>query len=222
MTLSTVAHELDSVLAGQADGIVHAVTERPFSSETVGAELARRQFHVVATLSLFDAFIRYAEDPGRIDDPFLRETVGAEEVESLARAGMLEAGPSADSMEIWRAETDAAMRDVGALNRLGVPVVLGTDVGNPRVFPGYSAHEELANLVKAGLTPLEAIRAGSVNAARMLGLEEEFGSVEVGKRADLLILDGDPLQDIRNSRRIRAVIAGGRLIDRQALLTMRK
>jgi imidazolonepropionase-like amidohydrolase len=211
-------HELDAVLAGGAAGIVHAVSERPFPSETVGAELVERQFHVVATLSLFDAFIRYAEEAGRIDDPFLRESVGAEEVELLARAGLLEPGPFADSMAVQRADTDATMRDVGELHRLGVPVVLGTDVGNPRVFAGHSAHEELANLVKAGLTPLEALRAGSVNAARMLGLEEEFGSVEVGKRADLLILDGDPLQDIRNSRKIRAVIARGRLIDRQALV----
>jgi imidazolonepropionase-like amidohydrolase len=224
--LSVFAHvsspyELDSVMVGGVAGIVHAVSGEPRPSTTVGADLAERGFHIVATLSLFDAFIRYAEDPERVDDPFLRETVSDDEVALFAGAGMLEAGPLADSLLHWRAETDATMRDVGALHALGIPIVLGTDVGNPMAFAGFSAHEELANLVKAGLTPLEAIRAASLNAAKMLGREQEFGSIEVGKRADLLILDADPLVDIRNSRSIRAVIARGQIIDRAALLSMK-
>ena len=129
---------------------------------------------------------------------------------------MLEA--DSDSLARWRAETDAVMSEVAELHRLGVPIVLGTDVGNPMVFAGFSAHEELANLVKGGLSPLEAIQAASFNAARMLGLEEEFGSVAVGRRADLLVLDADPLVDIRNSRKIRAVVARGRIVDREVLI----
>ncbi|MEZ4423058.1 MAG: amidohydrolase family protein [Gemmatimonadota bacterium] len=214
-------NELDSVMAGGAAGIVHTVSERPLPGATLASALAERQLWTVATLSLFDAFIRYAEDPGRMDDPFLRETVTEEEIELFARTGRLDMGEDADSMPAWRAETDATMRDVAALHRAGVPIVLGTDVGNPMVFPGYSAHEELANLVKGGLTPMEAIQAGTLQAARMIGKEAEFGSIEVGKRADLVVLGANPLEDIRNSRAIRTVIARGRIVDRAALLPAR-
>lgn len=211
-------HELDAAMAGGVAGVVHAVSERPFPSTTVGADLAARDFHTVATLSLYDAFIRYAEDPRRLDDPFLRETVTDEEIRMFEEAGMLDAGPLADSIPFWRSETDAVMAEVAELHRLGVPIVLGTDVGNPMVFAGYTAHEELANLVKGGLTPLEAVQAATINAARMIDQSDEFGTIEVGKRADLLILDADPLADIRNSRRIRSVVARGRLVDRAALM----
>jgi imidazolonepropionase-like amidohydrolase len=76
---------------------------------------------------------------------------------------------------------------------------------------------ELEELVAAGLSPAEAIRAGTSAAARIIGAEEVLGSVETGKWADLLILDADPLADIRNTRRISEVIQGGNVIDRAAI-----
>lgn len=72
-------------------------------------------------------------------------------------------------------------------------------------------------LVEAGLTPLEALRTATINPARVLGLADSLGSVEVGKLADLVLLDADPLADIRNTQRIRAVVADGRLYRRADL-----
>ena len=78
---------------------------------------------------------------------------------------------------------------------------------------------ELEQLVAAGLTPTQAIQAGTGGAARILGAEKDLGTIEVGKRADLIILDADPLADIRNTRRIWQVVHNGRLIDRSEILT---
>ena len=98
--------------------------------------------------------------------------------------------------------------------RAGVVVGTGTDVW--QVPTGI--HMELEELVAAGLTPLEAIRAATGDAARILGAAGELGTVEVGKRADLVLLDADPTSDIRNTRRIRAVIQDGAVVDRAELL----
>jgi imidazolonepropionase-like amidohydrolase len=107
---------------------------------------------------------------------------------------------------------------MGMLHERGVPIAVGTDTGNPYVFPGYSVHQELALLVEAGLTPMEAITAATRRAAEMLGEEDEFGTIEPGKRADLLILGANPLEDIRNTRSLEVVISEGRVVDREALL----
>jgi imidazolonepropionase-like amidohydrolase len=77
---------------------------------------------------------------------------------------------------------------------------------------------ELEQLVAAGLTPLQAIHAATGNSARVLGAEKDLGTVEVGKWADLVILDADPLSDIRNTRKIWQVMQSGRLVDRSAIL----
>ena len=103
------------------------------------------------------------------------------------------------------------------LNSHGVPIVLGTDTGNIFTFQGYSVHDELEFLVKAGLTPSEALAAATKNAAEMLNADDEFGTIEPGKRADILILGANPLNDIRNTRSLEIVIAEGRLVDREAL-----
>jgi imidazolonepropionase-like amidohydrolase len=79
-------------------------------------------------------------------------------------------------------------------------------------------HLELENLVAAGLTPLEAITAATSGAARVLGAESGIGTIAVGKHADLILLDGDPLADIRNTRRIAYVLKGGRVVDRTELI----
>lgn len=105
----------------------------------------------------------------------------------------------------------------GSAHRAGVGIMVGSDAPDPYVFLGSAIHDELAELVAAGLRPADALRAGTWNGARFLGLDEEYGSVEAGKRADLVLLEGNPLDDIQNVRRIRAVVLDGRHLDRDAL-----
>ena len=104
------------------------------------------------------------------------------------------------------------MAFIGRAQRGGVNVTAGTDLTNPFVVPGHSMHEELRLLVDGcGFTPMEAIVAGTGRAAELLGQADELGTVEKRKLADLVVLEADPLQDIRNTRRIAAVYKGGRL-----------
>jgi len=107
---------------------------------------------------------------------------------------------------------------VGALHHAGVPFMAGTDAA-PGVYimPGFSLHDELANFVEAGFTPMESLQTATSNPARFLGMEARFGSVEPGKIADLVLLSANPLEDIRNTRKISIVVANGRLFDRAAL-----
>lgn len=98
---------------------------------------------------------------------------------------------------------------VGLLHRNGIPIVAGTD----QSIPGYSLHREMELYVQAGMTPMEAIQAATLVPARALKMEKEVGTVEAGKRADLILVDADPLQDIRNLRRVFRVMANGRLYD---------
>jgi imidazolonepropionase-like amidohydrolase len=110
--------------------------------------------------------------------------------------------------------TVAAYREVlGKLNRSGVTLLAGTDVAGARI-PGFWLHDELATMVDAGLTPLQALRAATLNPAQVLEKEGDFGSVTAGKLADLVLLDANPLADIRNTQRIAAVVLGGKLLRR--------
>lgn len=102
-----------------------------------------------------------------------------------------------------------------------VPILAGTDTGTPYSVPGFALHDELEHLVGAGATPRQALYAATVEPAKFLGLQADLGSVEAGKIADLVVLDADPLSNIRNSRRINTVITRGRIISpaaRQQLL----
>jgi len=107
---------------------------------------------------------------------------------------------------------------VGALHHAGVPFMAGTDTA-PGVYimPGFSLHDELANFVEAGFTPMESLQTATSNPARFLGMEASLGSVEPGKVADLVLLSANPLEDIRNTRKISIVVANGQLFDRAAL-----
>jgi imidazolonepropionase-like amidohydrolase len=102
-----------------------------------------------------------------------------------------------------------ARANVKSVFDAGVPVVLGTDTGFFGVLLGVATQIELELLVEAGLTPAEALQAATINAARMIGKERDLGTIEAGKFADLVILDANPLDDIRNVARIHKVIKGG-------------
>jgi imidazolonepropionase-like amidohydrolase len=140
-----------------------------------------------------------------------------------APAGIAESWSAAG--EAWRADppvqdtTFAAwsLRLVGWMHERGIPVGAGTDTPINYSLPGYALHSELEMLVRAGLTPLEAIGAATLRAAQFFDLESEIGSVEAGMRADLVLLAADPLEDISNTRRIEAVVSRGRLLGRDAL-----
>jgi imidazolonepropionase-like amidohydrolase len=107
---------------------------------------------------------------------------------------------------------------VGALHHAGVPFMAGTDTA-PGVYimPGFSLHDELANFVEAGLTPMESLQTATSNPAKFLEMEASFGSVEPGEIADLMLLRANPLENIRNTQKISIVVANGRLFDRAAL-----
>ena len=109
------------------------------------------------------------------------------------------------------------LENVRLFHEAGVVLLAGTDVGVPLQVPGISLHVELERLVEAGLTPLEALQTATVNPARVLGKADSLGTIEPGKLADLVLVDANPLEDIRNTQRIRAVVADGRLYRRADL-----
>lgn len=106
---------------------------------------------------------------------------------------------------------------VGAMHRAGVPLMTGTDLSIPYTFAGFSLHDELALFVQAGLTPIEALQAATRNPAVFLGELTSHGTIERGKIANLVLLEANPLENIRNTQRINAVFLNGRYFPKQTL-----
>jgi hypothetical protein len=110
-----------------------------------------------------------------------------------------------------------AMDTVRQAHDAGVRIVAGTDSGDTYVFPGFAIHDELAELVRAGVSPADALRSATIDAARFSGKVREYGSIEAGKVADMVLLDADPLTDIRSTGRISGLFFNGQYLDRAAL-----
>jgi imidazolonepropionase-like amidohydrolase len=106
---------------------------------------------------------------------------------------------------------------VRGMSRAGVPIVAGTDTLNPYCFPGFSLHDELRLLVEAGLSPMQALQAATINGARLVGRDKELGALAPGRLADMVLLDADPFRSIHNTTRINMVMTNGRLWERPAL-----
>ena len=118
----------------------------------------------------------------------------------------------------WTAVIQADKQNLKRLKSLGVQILTGTDPAIPTAIPGFAMHDEMAELVRlADMTPRESLAAATIGPARFLGVADSLGTVASGKVADLVLLDADPLVDVGNTRRIHAVVANGRLLDRAAL-----
>jgi imidazolonepropionase-like amidohydrolase len=119
-------------------------------------------------------------------------------------------GYGADDITVRKKFIEKELEVVQLLHKAGVPFLAGTDTPpGVYVFPGFSLHEELQRFVAAGFTPLEALQTATLNPARFLGIEEQLGTIEKGKLADLVLLNANPLEDISNTQKIAAVIVNG-------------
>lgn len=128
--------------------------------------------------------------------------------------------PGADS--VGRAMFEKRLAQVAAMHRAGVRVLTGTDAPLRNSPPGFGLHDELSLLVRGGMSTFDVLRAATLEPARYLGLLDSAGTVELGRFADLVLLAANPLQDIRNTRSIVAVVANGRLFDGDSLQAIRR
>jgi hypothetical protein len=118
----------------------------------------------------------------------------------------------------WRGHYDGSLDDLRKMRQAGMRILPGTDFGAPLTIPGIDLHEELAKLVdELGMSPTQALRAATLHPAEFFGIADSLGTIAPGKLADLVLLDANPLESIRNTRRINAVFANGWLLDRAAL-----
>lgn len=125
---------------------------------------------------------------------------------------------STDDLETRKKFIDKELEVVQLLHKAGVPFLAGTDTpSGVYIFPGFSLHEELQRFVAAGFTPLEALQTATLNPARFFQMEDQLGTIEKGKLADLVFLDGNPLEDIRNTQKVTAVILNGKYISKADL-----
>jgi imidazolonepropionase-like amidohydrolase len=123
-----------------------------------------------------------------------------------------------DNLLTRRRFIDKELEVVKAMHGAGIPFLAGTDTPpGVYVFPGFSLHEELQRFVAAGFTPLEALQTATLNPAKYLDMEDRLGSIEKGKLADLVLLDANPLEDIRNTQKIAGVAVNGRYLSRGEL-----
>ena len=168
---------------------------------------------VVPTITYFDFAARVSERPALLDDdaelvPFMPARDNFDWMINLKAAARKD----------WIQEAARAREATLKLSRAGVTIGTGTDIW--QIPTGI--HMELEQLVAAGLTPIQALHAGTAGAAQILGADKELGTIEVGKWADLVFLDADPLSDIRNTRRIWNVMHNGQLVDRSAIVKTMK
>jgi imidazolonepropionase-like amidohydrolase len=118
---------------------------------------------------------------------------------------LIDVGPPSPESKLYQKSFDKNVQIVGALHRAGVPIVAGTD----QTVPGYSLYREIELYVQSGFTPMEAIQAATIVPARVMGLDKELGTIEIGKQADLIILNANPLESIHNIRSVESVITAG-------------
>jgi hypothetical protein len=166
------------------------------------------------TTRKLDAF---ATDPDYLSDPRLRfipaplRLMWAEDAAAMAAR----AGP--EGMKSYRTFYEFGIEQTGVAHRAGVTVLAGTDSPDSFAFPGSALHDELGHFVAAGMAPLEALRAATIMPARFLGLDGEAGLIAPGARADIVLLDANPLENIAAARQVNTVVLAGVVYDRAAL-----
>ena len=173
------------------------------SAEAQRAISFLKEHHTVLdpTLAIFELVFASTARPVASFEP------GVNKVAPELAKQLIDVGPPGPDAEVEAQAFQKYIATVGALHRAGVIIVAGTD----QAVPGYSLYREIELYAQAGFTPLEAIQAATIVPARVMGVDKQLGTVEAGKRADMILLDANPLEDIHNIRTVRYVITGGKM-----------
>ena len=199
------------VKAGAA-GFLHMIQDTENIDPAFIARLRDLRIVFAPTLVRQEIDWLYAQHPERQDDPDLARSVDADVV-AAAREFARTAHPS----QADREEFERAMRNTRKLAAGGVLIAVGSDGGSGLDFPGLMTHREVELLVEAGLSPMDAIVAATRNGGLALRKGDELGTIEPGRRADLLLLSANPLEDVGNLRKIDRLMLDGEWVDRTAL-----
>ena len=193
------------------DSLAHSVRDKPVDQALIESMKKHGVWQMAATLSREASMFIYASAPPFIGDPFFTRAVSPAALQTLRSPAYRESISSGPHFKEYPAFLETAKRNLKALADAGVKYGFGTDTGPPGRFPGYFEHWEMELMVEAGLTPMQVLTAATKNAAEFLEAKD-LGTLERSKWADLIVLDRNPLDDIKNTRTIDAVyIAGNRV-----------
>lgn len=208
-------YHLDTLRAG-VDILAHSAVTAPVDDEYL--ELATKANALyLATLSVYhDAFDEKSLREF-ISRDFVRETVPKRTLDTLAEGGPFDGFLTITKKDYIKKQLPTIRRNLKKVADSGIAIGVGPDTGVMGAFPGLSVHREMELMVQAGLEPAKVLIAATRTAAERLGASD-LGTIEEGKQADFVLVDGNPLEDITHTRNIRTVIKQGRIIDREKLL----
>ena len=196
------------------DILAHSIRDQDVDPAFV-AELKRRNIGYIPTLTRDLSVFAYETTPAFFKDPFFLRGIALyrQQVEQLVNPANQEKVRNDKQAQEIKLALQQARKNLKALSDGGVPIAMGTDSGaanNPGRWQGYFEHVELEMMVEAGLSPMQALVAATGGAARVMKLDTQLGTLEPGRWADLIVLDANPLADIRNTRRIDSTWMAGR------------
>ena len=202
-----------SLLAAGSDFVAHSVRDTDVDADFISA-IKRRGVCYSPTLMREVSTFVYESTPDFFADSFFLAHANAEWVRTLQEPARQQAMRASKSAQQYKVALEVAKRNLKKLSDAGVPIAMGTDTGPTGRFQGYFELMEIEMMVKAGLTPRQALASATSAAARCMKLDRELGTIEPGKWADMVVLDANPLTDIANVRRIASVWIAGNQVAR--------
>jgi imidazolonepropionase-like amidohydrolase len=202
----------DLVAAG-LDGLAHSVRDKPVDQALIDLMKKKGAWQAAATLTREASVFAFVKTPPFINDPFFTRGVSPAVVAALKSDELHKKMAAYPGWEKFPGFLETAKKNLKKLVDSGVNYGFGTDTGPPARFPGYYEHWEMELTVEAGLTPMQIITAFSKRNAEFLGVSKTLGTLEAGKWADLVVLEKNPLTDIKNTRTIQKVFIAGNVVN---------